>query len=88
MKATRQRLAAMPREKREYLLVDLPRLLVTAGNTDQLQDILTDFEFLGAKLEFAGPDGLIEDYALANDPFPGARNVMRLDDWTTPSTRT
>lgn len=24
----------------------------------------------------------------ANDPFPGAKNVVRLDDWTTPNTRT
>jgi WD40 repeat protein len=68
MSKTRQNLAKMHHEKREYLLGGLPLHLAQSGQTDRLRAILSDFNFLYAKLELLGQVNLLEDFSIVYDP--------------------
>jgi len=68
-----QKLAALPPEKRLYLLVTLPLHLVEAGQRDRAKTILLDYAFLQAKLDTTDVNALIADCGyLAED------NAIRL----------
>ncbi|KDR57378.1 hypothetical protein APPUASWS_011140, partial [Arthrospira platensis str. Paraca] len=52
-------------EKRRYALEKFPEHLVNTAQTARLQKLLTDFDFIQAKLAEFGVQALIEDYDLA-----------------------
>jgi APAF-1 helical domain len=54
----------LPTEDIEYLL-NLPQHLGIAGMTSELNDLLTEFEFLEYKISVSTPQSLIEDYNMA-----------------------
>src|SRR5919199_1075022 len=65
MSEFKQELGEMSREKRLYTLETLPRHLVESGQGEKLHQLLTDFDFIEAKLDELGVQALIEDYDLA-----------------------
>jgi WD40 repeat protein len=67
MSEFKQELGEMSREKRLYTLETLPRHLVESGQGEKLYQLLTDFDFMEAKLDELGLQALIEDYNLAID---------------------
>ncbi|MEG4109618.1 WD40 repeat domain-containing protein [Microcoleus sp. S13_C5] len=67
MSEFKQELGEMSREKRLYTLETLPRHLVESGQGEKLHQLLTDFDFIEAKLDELGVQALIEDYDLAID---------------------
>src|SRR6266699_3515954 len=58
-------LAAVPEEKRQYWLEQMPNYLATAGQADRLYELLTSHDFLQAKADAIGVEALLEDYARA-----------------------
>ncbi|NER97663.1 MAG: WD40 repeat domain-containing protein [Symploca sp. SIO1B1] len=62
------RLAKMPSDQRRATLVSLPSHLAKATNTERLQSVLTNFDFIEAKITEPGlePQRLIEDYEQAS----------------------
>jgi WD40 repeat protein len=60
-----ERLAKMSPERRQYALETLPSHLAEASQVERLHRLLTDFDFIEAKLEALGIQPLIEDYDLA-----------------------
>jgi len=75
MSEFKQELGEMSREKRLYTLETLPRHLVESGQGEKLHQLLTDFDFIKAKLDELGAQSLIEDYDLAIDS-----NLLRGQD--------
>jgi len=75
MSEFKQELGEMSREKRLYTLETLPRHLVESGQGEKLHQLLTDFDFIEAKLDELGAQSLIEDYDLAIDS-----NLLRGQD--------
>jgi WD40 repeat protein len=67
MSEFKKELGEMSREKRLYTLETLPRHLVESGQGEKLHQLLTDFDFIEAKLDELGVQALIEDYDLATD---------------------
>ncbi|MET0033628.1 MAG: WD40 repeat domain-containing protein, partial [Limnospira maxima] len=61
----KDRLAKIPREDGRWLLETLPGSLWRASKTARLHQLLTDFDFMQAKLAECGVQALIEDYNLA-----------------------
>ncbi|MDT9231247.1 WD40 repeat domain-containing protein, partial [Limnospira sp. PMC 1242.20] len=61
----KDRLAKIPREDGRWLLETLPGSLWRASKTARLHQLLTDFDFMQAKLAECGVQALIEDYDLA-----------------------
>ncbi|EKD09504.1 hypothetical protein SPLC1_S190050 [Arthrospira platensis C1] len=61
----KDRLAKIPREDGRWLLETLPENLWRASKTARLHQLLTDFDFMQAKLAECGVQALIEDYDLA-----------------------
>ncbi|TVU54434.1 MAG: hypothetical protein EA414_07265, partial [Arthrospira sp. PLM2.Bin9] len=61
----KDRLAKIPREDGRWLLDTLPGNLHRAAQTARLHQLLTDFDFIQAKLAEFGVQALIEDYDLA-----------------------
>ncbi|MDT9210837.1 MAG: WD40 repeat domain-containing protein, partial [Limnospira sp. PMC 1254.20] len=61
----KDRLAKIPREDGRWLLETLPGSLWRASQTARLHQLLTDFDFMQAKLAECGVQALIEDYDLA-----------------------
>ncbi|MDT9266886.1 WD40 repeat domain-containing protein, partial [Limnospira sp. PMC 1223.20] len=61
----KDRLAKIPREDGRWLLETLPGSLWRASQTARLHQLLTDFDFMQAKLAECGVQALIEDYNLA-----------------------
>jgi WD40 repeat protein len=61
----KDRLAKIPREDGRWLLETLPGNLRDTAQTARLQQLLTDFDFMQAKLAEFGVQALIEDYNLA-----------------------
>ena len=72
MSEFKQELGEMSREKRLYTLETLPRHLIESGQGEKLHQLLTDFDFIEAKLDELGVQALIEDYDLAT-----ASNLLR-----------
>ncbi|MEG4092890.1 WD40 repeat domain-containing protein [Microcoleus sp. Pol12B4] len=60
----KQQLGKMSRQKRLDTLETLPRHLVESAAWERLYQLLTDFDFIEAKLEELGVQTLIEDYDL------------------------
>src|SRR4028119_539518 len=58
-------LARMSAEKQSYTLETLPSSLAERSKGQRLHQLLTDFDFIEAKLELLGVQALIEDYDLA-----------------------
>ncbi len=56
--------ASVKAEKRSFALSQLPNCLMQAGQTARLQQVLTTFRFLEAKVQAFGPEPLLEDYHL------------------------
>ena len=56
--------AGVKMEKRAFALSQLPTCLMQAGQTARLQEVLTTFRFLEAKVQAFGPESLLEDYHL------------------------
>ncbi|MEG5063978.1 WD40 repeat domain-containing protein [Microcoleus sp. B3-A4] len=75
MSEFKQELGEMSREKRLYTLETLLRHLVESGQGEKLHQLLTDFDFIEAKLDELGVQSLIEDYDLATDS-----NLLREQD--------
>ncbi|MEG5173956.1 WD40 repeat domain-containing protein [Microcoleus sp. B3-D7] len=75
MSEFKQELGKMSQEKRLYTLETLPRHLVESGQGEKLHQLLTDFDFIEAKLDELGVQALIEDYDLATDS-----NLLREQD--------
>jgi WD40 repeat protein len=75
MSEFKQELGEMSREKRLYTLETLPRHLVESGQGEKLHQLLTDFDFIEAKLDEFGVQALMEDYDLAIDS-----NLLRGED--------
>jgi len=65
MSEFKKELGEMSREKRLYTLETLPRHLVESGHGEKLHQLLTDFDFIEAKLDELGVQALIEDYDVA-----------------------
>lgn len=66
----RDRLAKMSPERRQYALETLPSHLAKASQFERLHRLLTDFDFIEAKLLALGIQLLIEDYDLATPSVP------------------
>src|ERR687886_1053720 len=64
------RLRQMSPERRQYALETLPSHLAKASQFDRLHRLLTDFDFIEAKLSALGIQLLIEDYDLATSSDP------------------
>src|SRR5947209_11357671 len=62
-----RRLAAMPEEKRLYILEAMPSHLARAGQFERLHEVLTTYAFLKAKVDAIGVEQLIDDYKLTTD---------------------
>jgi WD40 repeat protein len=60
-------LARMSAEKQSYTLETLPSSLAERSKGQRLHQLLTDFDFIEAKLELLGVQALIEDYDLARN---------------------
>ena len=60
-------LARISAEKQSYTLETLPRSLAERSKGQRLHQLLTDFDFIEAKLELLGVQALIEDYDLARN---------------------
>lgn len=65
----RDRLAAMPPDRRLNTLGELPAHLSDAQQFERLSQLLDDFEFIEAKIAEFGPQPAIEDYDLLHN-FP------------------
>jgi WD40 repeat protein len=63
----KRRLAAMPEEKRLYILEAMPSHLAKAGQSERLHEVLTTYAFLKAKVDAIGAEQLIDDYKLTTD---------------------
>ncbi|MEG4530673.1 WD40 repeat domain-containing protein, partial [Microcoleus sp. D2_18a_D3] len=61
----KERLKKLSPKKRLYALETLPGHLVESVQGERLHQLLTDFDFIEAKLEAVGVQALIEDYDLA-----------------------
>lgn len=68
MPSLKAKLARMPVDQRRSTLQHLAAHLTKAAQIERLQLILTDFEFLEAKIAEFSPQLLIEDYDLALQP--------------------
>jgi WD40 repeat protein len=76
MSNLRRRLVSLSQEMRRYTLNSLPHHLIVSLQTDRLHFVLTDFDFLEAKILDFGVQSLIEDYELAlksNLPISGQK---------------
>src|ERR687886_944228 len=65
-----ERLAKMLPERRQYALETLPSHLAKASQFERLHRLLTDFDFIEAKLSALGIQLLIEDYDLVTSSDP------------------
>ncbi|MEG4922135.1 hypothetical protein Q5690_16920, partial [Microcoleus sp. F10-D1] len=65
MSKFKERLGKMSPKKRLYALETLPGHLADTVQGERLYQLLTDFDFLEAKLDALGVQALIEDYDLA-----------------------
>ena len=65
-----EKLAAMPEEKRLYMLSSFPQHLAISNETDRLRQILTNFHFLLLKVheQSLGSELLLSDFELLHDP--------------------
>ncbi len=70
-------------EEQEHLL-DLPAYLAKAGMAKDLFDLLTDFEFIEAKISAVGTPPLIEDYDLVRNLDPPQPPLTRGEQENTP----
>ena len=76
MSNLRRRLVSLSQEVRRYILVSLPHHLIVSLQTDRLHFVLTDFDFIEAKILDLGVQALVEDYELAqksNLPISGQK---------------
>jgi len=71
-----ERLKQLPQGSRIYKLKALPKLLAQASQVDRLYILLTDFDFIEAKISELGPQPLIEDYDLAFTP-----DILNSGEW-------
>ncbi|MEG4346646.1 WD40 repeat domain-containing protein [Microcoleus sp. A003_D6] len=71
-----ERLKQLPQGSRIYKLKALPKLLAQASQVDRLYILLTDFDFIEAKISELGPQPLIEDYDLAFTP-----DILNSEEW-------
>ena len=60
-------LARMSAEKQSYTLETLPSSLAERSKGQRLHQLLTDFDFIEAKLELLGVQALVDDYDLARN---------------------
>ena len=67
MSKFKERLGKMSPQKRLYALETLPGHLTESVQGERLHQLLTDFDFIEAKLEALGVQALIEDYDLARN---------------------
>ncbi|MEZ2315169.1 MAG: WD40 repeat domain-containing protein, partial [Microcoleus sp.] len=65
MSKFKKRLGKLSPKKRLYALETLPGHLAESVQGERLHQLLTDFDFIEAKLDAVGVQGLIEDYDLA-----------------------
>jgi len=65
MSKFKERLGKLSPKKRLYALETLPGHLAESVQGERLHQLLTDFDFIEAKLDAIGVQGLIEDYDLA-----------------------
>ena len=65
MSKFKERLGKMSPQKRLYALETLPGHLAQSVQGERLHQLLTDFDFIEAKLDALGVQALIEDYDLA-----------------------
>ena len=76
-----ERFCRMSPERQRYTLQTLPTHLADAGQGERLQCVLSNFNFLQAKMEALGLSCMIEDYHLASIPdllSSGAAQNLRL----------
>jgi len=66
----RQKLATMSPERRLYTLETLPTHFGEAGQFQRLYRLLTDFDFIEAKLDALGVQALIQDYEFVGNITP------------------
>ncbi|MEG5238036.1 hypothetical protein QUB77_27875, partial [Microcoleus sp. AT9b-C3] len=71
-----ERLKQLPQASRLYKLQVLPKLLSDSSRVTNLYILLTDFDFIEAKISELGPQPLIEDYDLAFTP-----NILNSEEW-------
>ena len=71
-----ERLKQLPQGSRIYKLKALPKLLAQASQVDRLYILLTDFDFIEAKISELGRQPLIEDYDLAFTP-----DILNSEEW-------
>ncbi|MEQ9553439.1 MAG: hypothetical protein RIM23_27935 [Coleofasciculus sp. G3-WIS-01] len=64
----RQKLATMSPERQRYALETLPTHFGEAGQFQRLHRLLTDFDFIEAKLDALGVQSLIQDYEFVENP--------------------
>lgn len=76
MSDLKRRLANMSPSKRREALQSLPRYLAEAFEAQRLQNLLSNFEFIEAKISELGPQPLIEDYDLAFTP-----DILNSGEW-------
>ncbi|MCL1470114.1 hypothetical protein [Argonema antarcticum] len=62
------RLAKMSPERRHYALETLPSHLAEASQSERFYKLLTDFDFIEAKISALGVQSLVEDYDFAFNP--------------------
>ncbi len=67
-----QKLATMSPERRLYTLKNLPTHLGKAGQVQRLYRLLTDYDFIEAKLDALGVQALIQDYEFVGKFTPSA----------------
>jgi APAF-1 helical domain len=67
MSKFKQRLGKMSPKQRLYALETLPRHLAESTQGERLYQLLTDFDFIEAKLELFGIKPLIDDYDLSQN---------------------
>ena len=63
-----ERAGRLTKEEILYRLSVLPTHLADAGDRERFQRLLTDFDFMQAKVDALGPGPLIEDYDLLSRP--------------------
>ena len=68
MSSLSKRLAQMPPDQRRSTLQDLPTHLARALQAEKLHHLLTNFNFMEAKVSALGVQPLIEDYGLVLNP--------------------
>ena len=78
-KNTRQWLNEMTADERAFVLNSFPRSLAEQGNKERLQQLLTDFVFLEAKVTEYGVQEVLTDYELAKPLFKGKIVVLLQD---------